>query len=69
MALGVKRGLDLRRTRIDVMYHRSWMPEEAAVCVHGISPVTVCYFSSIKEDLCEFTCALLAKQIETFRLP
>lgn len=61
MALKVKHSLDLPRTKINMMYHCNWMPKEAAIHIHGISQMAVCYFSSIKKDLCKFTCALSSK--------
>lgn len=64
----VKHGLDLLRTKISMMDHCNWMPEEAALHVDGISQTTECYFSSIKKDLCELLVPWLAKQIKTFSL-
>lgn len=67
MVLRVKHSLDLLRTKISMMHHGSWKPKEAAIHVHGISQMTVCYFSSTK-DLCEFVCALSSKTNQTFRI-
>lgn len=57
----MKHGLDLQGTKIDLMYLCSWMPEEAASHAQAISQMAVSYFSSIKKDLCELTCALSSK--------